>query len=122
MKKQTFVNLLLGTVGGLLFAVGMCMCLLPQWNAFQPGVIVTALGAALLLALGVAAWVHSGKKLRFNWRLIGKVAYGVLAALVLGVGMCLVMVWQQLLVGIAVGVAGIVMLLCLIPMCVGFKK
>ncbi len=122
MKKQTFVNLLLGTVGGLLFSVGMCMCLLPQWNAFQPGVIVTALGAALLLVLGLAAWVCSGKKLRFNGKLIGKVAYGIAAALVFGVGMCMVLVWQIMLPGIALGVVGIVLLLCLIPMCVGFTK
>ena len=35
MKKSTFINLLVGVVGGLLFALGMCMCLLPEWNAFQ---------------------------------------------------------------------------------------
>ena len=34
MKKSAFVNLMIGTVGGLLFALGMCMCLLPEWNAF----------------------------------------------------------------------------------------
>ena len=34
MKKSTFVNLIIGTIGGLLFALGMCMCLLPEWNAF----------------------------------------------------------------------------------------
>ena len=29
MKKKNFVSLLFGTVGGILFALGMCMCLLP---------------------------------------------------------------------------------------------
>ncbi len=122
MKKSTFVNLLLGTVGGLLFAIGMCMCLLPEWKAFQSGVIVTAVGAVVLLILGIVSWVRSGKKVHFNWKLIGKIAYGTVSALVLGVGMCLIMVWQQILYGILVGVVGIVMLLCLIPMCVGFQK
>ncbi len=122
MKKSTFVNLLLGTVGGLLFAIGMCMCLLPEWNAFQSGVIVTAIGAAILLVLGLTAWIRSGKKVHFNWKLIGKVAYGTLSSLVLGLGMCLILVWQQMLYGIVVGIAGIVMLVCLLPMCVGFQK
>ncbi len=122
MKKRTFIYLLLGTVGGLLFAIGMCMCLLPEWNAFQSGVMVTAAGAAVLLVLGIAAWIHSGRKVHFNWKLIGKIAYGTLSALILGVGMCLIMVWQMLLPGILVGILGIVMLLCLIPMCVGFQK
>lgn len=34
MSKKNFVTLILSTVGGILFAIGMCMCLLPEWNAF----------------------------------------------------------------------------------------
>ena len=59
--KSVFVNLLLGVVGGLLFAIGMCMCLLPEWNAFNQGVIVTAIGAVILLALAIVNRVKSGK-------------------------------------------------------------
>ncbi len=121
MKKTDFITLLLGVVGGLLFSIGMCMCLLPEWNAFQSGVVVTALGAAILLILVVIRSARSGKKLKINWRLTGKVLFGVLAALVLGVGMCMVLVWDMMLPGIAVGVVGIILLLCLIPMCVGLK-
>jgi len=41
---------------------------------------------------------------------------------VLGVGMCMVMVWEGLLVwGIIVGIIGILLLLCLIPVCKGLK-
>ena len=49
MKKATFINLVFGTIGGLLFALGMCMCLLPEWNAFRLGVVCTAIGALALL-------------------------------------------------------------------------
>ncbi|WP_240474523.1 hypothetical protein [Thomasclavelia saccharogumia] len=35
MKKSTFVATILGTVGGILFALGMCMALIPEWNAFR---------------------------------------------------------------------------------------
>ena len=35
--------------------------------------------------------------------------------------MCMIMVWNLMLPGILVGVVGIVMLLCLIPMCIGLK-
>ena len=121
MKKSTFVNLIIGTIGGLLFALGMCMCLLPQWNAFQPGVICTAIGAVVLLAQSVVAWIRSGRKIKINWRVAGKVLYGVIAALVLGVGMCMIMVWNLMLPGILVGIVGIVLLLMLIPMCLGLK-
>ncbi len=122
MKKNSFIALLVGSVGGLLFSIGLCMCLLPQWNAFREGVVVTAGGAAVLLALAVVCRIRSGKKAKpINWKTVGKVAYGVLSALVLGVGMCLVLVWNRMLWGVAVGIVGIVMLLCLIPMCLGLK-
>ena len=121
MKKSTFLNLIVGVVGGLLFGVGMCMCLLPEWNAFKPGVVVTAVGAVILLALAVVAYIRSGKKIKINWKLTGKVLFGTFGALVLGLGMCMIMVWNMMLWGILVGIVGIVLLLCLIPMCIGLK-
>jgi len=122
MKKSVFVNLLLGVVGGLLFAIGLCMCLLPEWNAFNQGVVVTAVGAVVLLALAIVNRVKSGKAAKKpNWKLVGKIAFGVVGALVLGLGMCMILVWNMMLWGIVVGIVGIVLLLCLIPMCVGLK-
>lgn len=121
MKKSTFFNLIVGVVGGLLFSLGMCMCLLPEWNAFQVGVVCTAVGAVILLIQAIVAWVRSGRKLKINWKLTGKVLFGVLGALVLGAGMCMILVWNLMLPGIAVGIVGIVLLLCLIPMFLGLK-
>ena len=121
MKKSAFINLMVGTVGGLLFALGMCMCLLPEWNAFNIGVICTAVGAVVLLIQGIVAWVRSGRKIRINWKLTGKILFGIFGTLVLGVGMCMIMVWKLMLPGIAVGIAGILLLLMLIPMFLGLK-
>ena len=122
MKKSVFVNLLLGVVGGLLFAIGMCMCLLPEWDAFNQGVVVTAVGAVVLLALAIVNRIKSGKPAKKpNWKPVGKIAFGVVGALVLGLGMCMIMVWNMMLWGIVVGIVGIVLLVCLIPMCVGLK-
>ena len=33
MKKKDFITLIMSTVGGILFALGMCMALLPEWGA-----------------------------------------------------------------------------------------
>lgn len=121
MKKSTFVNLIIGTVGGLLFALGMCMCLLPEWNAFELGLICTAIGGATLLIQSVVTWLRSGRKIKINWKIAGKVFYGALATLVLGIGMCMILVWNLMVPGIAVGIFGILLLLMLIPMCLGLK-
>ena len=121
MKKKDFVRLVLGVVGGLLFSLGLCMCLVPEWDAFREGVEVTGAGLAVLLIL--AAMLLRGRKLgkRISWKTVGKVRYAILSVLVLGVGMCMILVWNQLLLGIVVGIAGIVLLLLLIPMCIGLK-
>ena len=121
MKKSTFINLIVGTVAGLLFALGMCMCLLPEWNAFTLGVVCTAIGGVALLVQALVNFIKSGKKIKINWKLTGKILFGTFAALVLGLGMCLIMVWNLMLPGIVVGIVGIILLLMLIPMCIGLK-
>lgn len=124
MTKKNFMFLVLTVVGVLLFALGICMCLLPEWNAFMPGVIVTILGALALLALALIRWIAAGRPVaKIDWKRVGKVAYGVVSALVFGVGMCMTMVFEGLMVpGILVGIIGIVLLLGLIPVCKGLKE
>ena len=124
MEKKNFVALVLGVIGGLLFGIGMCMCLLPEWNMFTPGVVVTAIGFILLVVLVIVYHKMSGAKpIKVNWKIAGKVVYGVISSLVLGGGMALIMTVEgMMLPGIALGIVGIVMLLFLIPMCLGFKE
>ncbi len=105
-----------------LFALGMCMCMLPQWNAFTQGVVVSAVGAVVLLAMLVVRRKMEGKPaVRLNGKAVATVLLGVVGALVLGVGMCMVMVWNMLMWGIVVGIVGIVLLICLIPLCRGLQ-
>lgn len=114
--------MILGTVGGILFALGMCMALIPEWNAFRPGIVMGAAGALVLLIM-VMIWRKMENKapVRLSGKTIGAVLIGIVGALLLGVGMCLTMVWSNMIVGIIVGVLGIVVLLCLIPFAKGLK-
>lgn len=122
MKKSTFAAIILGTVGGILFALGMCMALIPEWNAFQPGVIMGVIGAAVLVIM-VIVWRKMENKapVRLSGKTIGAALIGIMGALLLGIGMCLTMVWSKMVMGIIVGIAGIVVLLCLIPFIKGLK-
>ena len=122
MEKKNFITLVLGTVGGLLFALGMCMCLLPEWNMFSTGVGCAAIGLVVLLITVLAYRKMSGAApIKVNVKVLGKVLYATLSALVLGAGMAMIMVFEMMLQGIIVGIVGVVMLLFLIPMCVGLK-
>lgn len=122
MKKKNFVTLILGVVGGLLFALGMCMALLPEWDAMTEGIVVGAVGAVILLLTVLIRRKMDGKPMvKLSGRAVGAALLGVVGALVLGVGMCMVMVWDLLIPGILVGVVGIVLLICLIPAVKGLE-
>jgi hypothetical protein len=122
MKKKDFVTLILSTVGGILFALGMCMGLIPEWNALTQGIIIGIIGAVILLAMVLVRRKMSGKPaIVLNGKAIGTTLLGVVGAIVLGVGMCMSMIWNMMIPGIIVGIVGIVLLLCLIPVIKGLK-
>lgn len=123
MKKENFYTLVFTVIGGMLFALGMCMCLLPQWNAFIPGVVMAVIGGVVLtITFLVRCFVFGDHEFKFNGKTFGRTVFGIFGALVLGVGMCMVMAFDGLKIpGIIVGLVGLVLLLCLIPMCVGLK-
>lgn len=123
MTKKSFLFLVLTTAGGLLFALGMCMCLLPEWNAFKPGVAVAALGMATLMAVALVRWSMAGKPMiKVNWKKIAKILYCVAAVLVLGTGMAMITAFEGMMIpGVVVGIAGIVMGVGGVPLCMGLK-
>ena len=116
MKKSTFVATILGTIGGILFALGMCMTLIPEWNVFHQGIIMGVAGA-LVLFIMVIVWrkMEHKEPIKISGKTIGATLIGIVGALLLGVGMCLTMIGNQMVIGIVVGVTGIVVLICLIP-------
>ena len=122
MKKSSFAAMILGTIGGVFLALGMCMCLLPEWNMFKPGVVMGSVGiVVLLITVGVWRKMENKAPIHLNGKTILTVILGIIGALALGVGMCLVMVWSKMLFGIIVGLIGIVILLSLIPLIKGLK-
>lgn len=123
MSKKNFISLILGTIGGVLFSLGMCMALIPEWNAFTQGIVVGCIGAVILLVMLIVRRKMEGKPVivKLRGKTIGTIVLGVAGALVLGVGMCMVMVWDMLIWGVVVGLVGIVLLLCLIPLVKGIR-
>lgn len=122
MKKSSFIALVLGTVSGVLFALGMCMALLPEWNAFQEGVIFGSVGIVLGVITALIWCKMENKKLpKMNGKNVLRTIYAVVAVLVLGVGMCMCLVWAQIVWGTLVGLLGIIMLIALIPMIKGIQ-
>ncbi len=123
MKKSSFVAMVLGTTGGVLFALGMCMALIPEWNAFEPGIVFGCVGVLLGL-ITLAVWRKMERKapVKLSGKTVLTVAAGASGALALGVGMCFSMVWGRMTAGIVIGLAGIAALLFLIPLSKGIRE
>ena len=121
MSKKNFISLVLGTIGGILFALGMCMALLPEWNAMKPGIVLGLTGLVVLLILVMIRRKLAGKPVivKLSARTVGLTLYALVSTLAFGVGMCMVMVWEMLVPGILLGLAGMVLLLGLIPLVKG---
>lgn len=120
MKKSNFTALILGTVGIVFFALGMCMALLEEWGMFNKGIVTGVIGLVILL-LTVTVWrrMEGKEPVKLNAKVAGSVFVGVLGALMLGVGMCFCMVFDKMVLGVVIGLVGILALLMLIPMTKG---
>ena len=122
MKKSNFVALILGTIGIVFFALGMCMALLPEWGMFSQGVVCGVIGLAVLL-ITVMVWrkMEGKAPIKVSGKTVGSVLVGVIGALLSGVGMCFSMVFGEMILGIVIGLVGIIVLLMLIPLLKGIK-
>lgn len=113
MKKETLLQIILGTIGGLVFAIGMCMCLIPEWDLFKAGVVVTGIGFMILLCIIPVYRSNHPKKSHgpVNWGIVFTWVIGIIGALVMGFGMSKVMVGEpgktDLLIGIGTGIVGL---------------
>jgi len=119
MKKETLLQIILGTVGGLVFAIGMTMCLLPEWNLFTAGVIVAIIGFIILLSIIPIYRKEHPKKLnnkKTDWGLVLTWIIGVVGALIMGFGMSKIMVGSpekmDMIIGMITGVLGL--LICVL--------
>ena len=116
MKKETLLEIILGTIGGLVFAIGMCMCLIPEWNMFKAGVITGVIGFVILLCIIPVYRASHPKKAKehkeINWGIVLTWTVGVVGSLIMGFGMSKVLVGNvetsDMIVGIITGVVGLV--------------
>ena len=90
------------------------MCLLPEWNMFTAGVIVTILGTIVLLAIiPIYRKSHPKKPSKpIDWAMLTPWLVGVIGSLIMGFGMSRILVegasTADMVVGIITGVVGLV--------------
>ena len=119
MKKETLLEIILGTVGGLIFAVGMCMCLIPEWNLFTAGVVIAIIGFVILLGIIPVYRKEHPKKVnnkKTDWGLVLTWIVGIIGSLIMGFGMSKIMVdtpeKMDMIIGMITGIVGL--LICVL--------
>ena len=122
MKKSSFAAMILGTIGMVFFALGMCMALIPEWGMFRQGIVVGAVGLVVLLITLIVWRRMEGKEpIKLSGKTVATVVLAIFGALLLGIGMCLTMVFDKMVLGVVIGLVGIIALLSLIPFIKGLK-
>lgn len=121
MKKDTLLEIIIGTIGGLIFAIGMCMCLIPEWNLFKTGVVIAVIGFIILLLI-VPVYRKSHRRKQhdsINWGIVITWIIGIAGALLMGFGMSRVMQGNpsqsDMLFGIVFGVIGLIVCVLVYP-------
>ena len=119
MKKDTLLEIILGTVGGLFFGLGMSMCLVEEWNTLVEGIVVVIIGFIILLCIIPVYRKTHPKKIKnekTDWGLVLTWIIGVVGALIMGFGMSKVLVDQpekmDLIIGMITGIIGL--LICVL--------
>ena len=116
MKKETLLEIILGTIGGLVFAIGMCMGLIPEWDMLGTGIVVGIIGFIILLCIILVHRKSHPRKERqrkeTDWGLVLTWIIGVVGALIMGFGMSKIMVGSpEKMDMIIVMITGVVVLL-----------
>ena len=123
MKKGNIVIIIMSVISILLLALGVCMVLIPAWNAFLQGIIVGIAGLLLgVITIAVGRKVAKKTPIKIRAKTLSLWILGIMGLLLFGAGLCLYLVWKDLLVGILIAVAGVVILLCLPPLIKDAKK
>lgn len=114
MKKETLLEIILGTIGGLVLSIGMCMCLVTEWNMLVPGAVVAAIGFIILLCIIPVYRKEHPRKPRgpINWGIVLTFVVGIVGSLIMGFGMSKILVGEpsqtDMIVGMITGVVGLV--------------
>ena len=59
MKKSNFFALIMGTIGGVFFALGMCMALVQEWNMRSEILVIWRWHVPLHVIITVCHWCSS---------------------------------------------------------------
>lgn len=114
MKKETLLEIILGTIGGLVLSIGMCMCLVTEWNMLVPGAVVAVIGFIILLCIIPVYRKEHPRKPRgpINWGIVLTFVVGIVGSLIMGFGMSKILVGEpsqtDMIVGMITGVVGLV--------------
>lgn len=122
MKKSSFFALIAGIISEAVFALGCCATFLPAIQRPDLGTVLIAAGIVLGLVT-FFGWRRMEKMppLRIHWKALLSALAGIVGIALQGAGVYLALTTESLILGVLLGLAGIILLLCLIPLNLGLE-
>lgn len=119
MKKENFITLILVCLAVLFFGIGFC--LVSIWESRTSGILLGILGLFLIWITYLLRRKMQGKPpIQWNGKMLFRIVFGCIGLCIFGWGVCLSLTSPNDMVqGILIGIVGLVLLICLIPLCKG---
>lgn len=111
MTKKKLLNITILTIAAILFAFGMCMVLITDWNSLKEGIIMSVVSLVLFFFI-----IIRNKKLKISLNNIFHYIIGIISLLITGYAMSKTMIINasitNILPYIIIGITGI--LICIL--------
>ena len=111
MTKKKILNITILTIAVILFAFGMCMVLITDWNTLKEGIIMSVVSLVLFFFIMIG-----NKKIKISLNNIFHYIIGIISLLITGYAMSKTMIINasitNILPYIIIGIAGI--LICIL--------
>ena len=107
MKKGTLIEIILANIGGLFFAIGLCLLCISDWNLFSFGIVLTLIGIFNLVAI-IPLYKNLYKLEKMKWRKVFIRFVVFTIALIIGFGITQIISKQNIILGIVIWAVGLI--------------
>ena len=107
MKKGTLIEIILANIGGLFFAIGLCLLCISGWNLFSFGIVLTLIGIFNLVAI-IPLYKNLYKLEKMKWRKVFIRFVVFTIALIIGFGITQIISKQNIILGIVIWAVGLI--------------
>ncbi len=107
MKKETLVEIVLANIGGALFAMGMCMMLIREWNLLYEGIGIIVIGIFCLITI-IPVRRHNNNAKNVEWKSVITRFIMIITAIIIILGISQMIARKNMILGLIIWIIGLI--------------